>query len=328
VLHIEKWPVPQLPPGKALTRKQKFVGNFRAAYRIWGNPQMLGTVPTKKDEKTKETQQSLSVFVFLRLIKLPIYYYIHFHILPGAFLETLVEFIPQDLSPEEQILIRRLFYVYSEVTARELVVRAYMAIYWIWESVVYLDGANSILACIFVLVGLDEPRDWPSLFGNPAEVTGLRTFWSRFWHRVAVRPYSNYGKVVASFLGLKAGSVESKSAIALVVFAISGISHSAVSWQLGQKEWWLDIWWFLMNFLGCTGEVLFLSSLRSLAKRIGWSRELRMLEESWVGRFFGYAWVFGFFFWSVPKWKYPAMYQTAVATARWNEIWSKMRLAY
>jgi hypothetical protein len=328
VLHIEKWPVPQLPPGKALTRKQKFVWHFRAAYRIWGNPQMLRTIASKEDEKKpKETQQSLSVFLFLRLIKLPIYYYIHFRILPAAFAETLVEYIPQDLSSEEQILIRRLFYVYSEVTARELVVRAYMAVYWIWESLVYLDGANSILACFFVLVGLDEPRDWPSLFGNPTAITGLRTFWSRFWHRVAVRPYSNYGKVVARFLGLGDKSIGCKTVVAFVVFALSGISHSAVSWQLGQKEWWLDVWWFLMNFLGCTGEVVFLGCVRSLAKKIGWSRELTLIEESWFGRFVGYAWVLAFFFWSVPKWKYPAMYQTAVVKARWNEIWSKMRVA-
>jgi hypothetical protein len=81
-----------------------------------------------------------------------------------------------------------------------------------------------------------------------------------------------------------------------------------------------------MNFLGCTGELVVLMGVRSLARKIGWSQELKMIEESWFGRLFGYAWVFGFFFWSVPKWKYPAMYQTAVVTARWNEIWSKMRI--
>ena len=69
-----------------------------------------------------------------------------------------------------------------------------------------------------------------------------------------------------------------------------------------------------------------LSAIRGLAKSTGWFRELKMIEESWFGKFVGFAWVFGFFFWSVPKWKYPVLHSVAVETATWRRILSKMSI--
>lgn len=109
-----------------------------------------------------------------------------------------------------------------------------------------------------------------------------------------------------------------------MIFGLSGISHSAVSWQLGHHDWYLDIWWFFLNFRGCLVEVLCLSAIRSLSKSMRWSRELRTIENSWFGKLIGIAWVFGFFIWSTPKWKYPAIYRAALGEARWRSILSKM----
>ncbi|TVY16133.1 Acetyltransferase ataH [Lachnellula arida] len=325
LLYIEKWPAPCLETRnsteKTQTSRQRYHYDLRATYKLWGDPQLLSSNPDPETD-SKAKIQPLSVFIFLRLIKLPIYYYLQFHLIPSLFSETIVTYLPEDVSPIQQTYFRR----WHEVEDRELVIRGYTAITWIWESVVFLDSANSVLACFFVLVGVDEPRDWPSLFGNPASATSLRGFWSRFWHRLAIRPYSNYGKIVAYSLGLQQGGFAYKTIVAFVVFTLSGISHAAVSWQLGRKDWYLDVIWFSLNFLACSVEVVVLSAIRGIAKSMGWSRELNMVQESSFGKFVGFVWVFGFFFWSVPKWKYPMLHSVAVETATWRRILSGMSL--
>jgi Membrane bound O-acyl transferase family len=317
LLYIEKWPAPR-PQHQAANPNLRPWQNLdlRVTYKVWGNPQLLpastATPTSPNDNSGPET--SYSVFYFLRLVKLPIYYYVHVYLIPSIVSETIVGFFPEDVAPTQQTLLRRL----HEVTAREIVLRGYTAVIWVWESIVFLDGANALLACFFVFVGLDQPSDWPALFGSLTSAMSLRAFWSKFWHRLAVRPYTNYGKLLARCLRLKPGSFAFKTVVAGVVFGLSGTSHSAVSWRLGHREWNLDMWWFFLNFLGCSVEVLCISRIRSFAKYVRLSRELKMVEESWFGRFVGYVWVFTFFFWSTPKWRYPITYRQAMEMRGWD----------
>lgn len=51
------------------------------------------------------------------------------------------------------------------MTAREVVVRTWVDMYWIWESIAFLDGANAALAFLAVLTGLDQEDGLPPLFG-------------------------------------------------------------------------------------------------------------------------------------------------------------------
>lgn len=327
LLHLERWPAPPslTPPSnpKRLSSKQQWNHALLAMYKLWGNPRLLSTISVHDDGASSQVRcQSYPTFFFLRLVKLPIYYYVHFKVMPLLFSVTIVEFLPADVSPVQQTMFRRI----GEVTAREVLIRGHTAVSWIWESVVYLDGTNAILACFFVLLGLDCPSEWPALFGSPALVTNLRNFWARFWHRLAVRPYTNYGKVAARSLGLDPKSVPFKATVAFVTFALSGATHSAVSWHLGRRDWHLDICWFLLNFAACFVERVFLSSIRELARTIGWSRELKLIERSWFGRLIGFTWVFGFFFWSVPKWRYPRIYTEASQIATLRSLLSKLSI--
>lgn len=190
----------------------------------------------------------------------------------------------------------------------------------------YLDGANSILACFFVLIGLDQQEDWPSLFGNPASATCLRKFCTRFWHRLAIRPYTNYGKIIARACGMQPPSIAYNMTLSFIAFGLSGLTHAAVSWQLGRLDVHLVVRWFFLNFAACSIEVSFQSAIRMLAKRSGWARELKLVEESWLGTFIGYTWVLAFFFWSVPKWRYPRMYDDARRIAVLRSLLSKMSI--
>ncbi|KAK7705255.1 hypothetical protein SLS64_008091 [Diaporthe eres] len=173
--------------------------------------------------------------------KLPLYYYLYTSILPSIFAETIFRLDTPDVA--ETALFTRL----GDITAREVVVRSYTAVVWIWESLVLLDGTNAVLAIIAVLSGLDRPGDWPSLFGNPCAACGLRNFWSRFWHRLAVRSYSQFGRFAATCVPVSSKRVQ-KSVVAFVVFLLSGLSHSAVSWRLGHVDWHIDLQWFMFNF--------------------------------------------------------------------------------
>ena len=305
LLHVEKWPAPR-PAGAstkdAKPRKLTWYLDLRGTYRLWGNPQLLNL---KRDQD--DATDSYTLFFLLRLLRLPIYWYLYTKLFPMIFSEAIFVIYSDDVGPEQQILLRRL----TSVSAREIVVRGHTAIYWIFEAVVMLDSANAILACFFVAIGFDRPSDWPSLFGTPISACGLRNFWSKFWHTLAVRPYASVGKAAASALSLQPGSFAHKSFVAFVVFGISGLSHSAAKWQMGGQDCWLEAVWFLSNFLACSTESVFLSNIRRIAKYLGCSVELKTIEESWFGWLFGYVWVFAFFFWSVPKSKYPQMYEQA-----------------
>ena len=330
VLYIEQWQVPEHPPDKIASgsagSREKWIWRFRTTYRLWGNPQLLRVRYTGNDDQPQQEihdrgAQQMSTFIFLRAIKLPIYYYAHFHLVPMFFSETIGEIMPGDVGAEQQKLLRRL----TELTAREAVVRSHTAVFWIWESLVYLDGANAVLAIFFVLAGLDQPADWPALFGSPTDTTSLRKFWSRYWHKLAIRPYKNYGRVVAGRLfQLEPRSVLFNAVVAFVIFGLSGVTHAVVAWHIGLKDWYLEIWWFVLNFFACSVETLCLSSIRTLAKQTGRSHQLREIEQSWFGSFVGYTWVFAFFFWSVPKWKYPRLELQAVALERFRKFIAKL----
>ena len=332
VLYIEQWPAPKLPHVKSTSVSTRFqerwTWKLSTTYRLWGNPQLLRVrYPVNDDQPQGETErdaQQLSTFVFLRAIKLPIYYYAHFHLVPMLLGETIGELMPGDVGASQQKVLRRL----TDFTSREAVVRSHTAVFWIWESLVYLDGANAVLAIFFVLSGIDQPADWPPLFGSLTEATSLRKFWSHFWHKLAIRPYKNYGRVVAGHLfQLESRSVPFNAVVAFVIFGLSGFTHAVVAWHGGYQDWYLEIWWFLLNFFACSVETLFLSSIRTLAKQMGWSNELHEIEQSWFGYFVGYTWVFAFFFWSVPKWKYPRLELQAIALERFKAFIARLEVA-
>lgn len=269
----------------------------------------------KSCHKTEPETEEEPVFSFflLRLAKLVLYYHLQTQLLPALFSQTIGQLHAEDVSPDRTPLLLHL----GSISAREALVRSYAALVWIWYSIVVLDVANALLATASVLVGVSGPGDWPPLFGSPLTACGLRSFWSRFWHHLARKPYRNFGQVVAGRVGLLLpgglrSTVEGVVA-AYVVFFVSGVSHAAVSWKFGQADWWYaDLRWFMLNCLGCSLETVVISVGRRSALRIGWGRELAAIEKSWLGWLVGYVWTCGFFFWSAPILMFPRMYTQLV----------------
>lgn len=297
ILFIEKIPAPSMGKAHLISAR-----GICSTYRLWANPRLLPAVNAPNDKRDHDTERP--VFLFICFSRVVMYYSLHNWVLPFCYKETIRGILPSDVT--RPALLTRWDW---EITPREIIVRSYMAVSWVWDSLVFLDGANATLAMFFVGVGFDSPGDWPQLFGSFNEACGLRNFWGRYWHKLALRPYRNCGLVASTGLKyLPYGDVLerklSNGVVAFVVFLLSGLSHAAVAWRLGMHDW-LDVKWFLLNFTACFIEKLVLSWTRYIATAYGLEKDFKIIERSFIGKMVGYAWVFIFFFWSVPLWLYP-----------------------
>lgn len=324
LIFIEKVP----PPSRGSeARPGLWCASLRTSYHFWSNPRLLPRAETQDNAKSR--RQSASVFIFLRFVKLFLYYVLQTRVVPRLSKELIGVIRLSDLTARRHSLLRLAHL--SKLSSREVTLRGYMSVSWVWESIVVLDGANAALGLVAVITGFDSPEDWPPLFGNLSHISGgMRRFWSHFWHPLAVRPYRNYGRLVADAVVsvlCRGGDRARRSGLtaclhamitALVVFLLSGLSHMAVSWNLGMHDWF-DVWWFLLNFAACAVETAALAALRRLARRAGLEHQLQEIGNSWLGSLVGSAWVGIFFFWSVPLWRYQRMYNSIEAAE--DKMW-------
>lgn len=83
-----------------------------------------------------------------------------------------------DILPVKETYIRR----FSDVTFHESAIRGALVFHFIWLAWAFFTGAHDVLALLFVGCGIDEPEDWPPLYGNPKEMYTMRRFWGKFWY--------------------------------------------------------------------------------------------------------------------------------------------------
>lgn len=280
------------------------------AWMTWNNPRLIGT-PREEDCTPRSFYgcQSRAAFARVRLIKLVAYWicsqYLQPMLIPGAFMP----FEPSDFDSVRQTYFRRILSENNPITARETTLRATFAIFWAWGAYVMVDAAHTALSIVFVIIlRMDHPHQWPPIYGHLRHMSSLRGFWGKFWHRLVVLPYSNCGKIIAErVLGIRPGCLPHKMIVAFTIFLISGMVHAAVAWQLGDRcGWHLDICWFCLNFVASTFESAFCSA--ALRKAITSNATSSRSPVPIIQKTLGFIWVFGFFFWSVPKWQYPKVY--------------------
>lgn len=322
LFHIEQWPAPT-PPVNFSSTLQKYKWKGATTYRLWGNPRVF--IPSKEARERK--QQTYKAFDTYRIAKAVLYYTLLSHVAPAIDSRLIGPIQPADVNNTQRTFFRSLLQALVSngkgfqsaaplLEPRSVLLRAHTALFWILESVAYLDGANALLGLFFVCVAhVDDPADWPPLFGSPAAVVSLTAFWREFWHPLATRPYGNIGRMIARrVFGLDtANSSAAKTIIAAVVFTLSGCTHAVVTWQGGFPDWHLEIWWFVANFCACALETGVRALYRKKASR---SRVLRYLQRDdrvWITRVLGRLWVFAFFCWSVPKWQYARLERQAIA---------------
>ena len=285
--------------------------NFKAAYKIWNNPRWLNT-PNEAPGISKAWQRTtMTEFIRTRITNLFVCSAIHFlvasKIFPGPFRPISID----DFSSDRETYIRSLLLSTEGVTVRETLLRSVLAVQWISAAYVLLEGSHHVWALFFVVVvRIDEPDEWPPLFGSLLETCSIRRFWGKFWHRVVYRPYTSYASLLSRrVLGLEPHSIYDKLFVTFNIFLLSGTAHSLVSWQLGHRcGVWRDMAWFCANFVAGAVEMTFEKRIRAILKRRGYLGAYQTFLSGWLRKALGFLWVFAFFFWSVPKWEYPKIY--------------------
>lgn len=275
------------------------------------NPRMLFTNRVENlNQRPRHgggSHQSMWAFIVEKCAKLAVYSAIFLFVVPRFVFPTPFEPLSlEDFDTTRQIYFRRLLIPgYGEpVTARETYIRVIFTVIWALNGYLLVDGGHCVLALFFVVVlRAHSPSDWRPIYGSLRHASSLRGFWGKFWHRLVVIPYSNFGQYVATTgFGLKQGSPLTKLIISAFIFTLSGMEHSLTAWNVNDKLWHLDTWFFVLQFLACAAETAVLgSATMTLLASTGPFRN-RM-----VRKLMGFGWVFLFFFWSAPKWQYPKL---------------------
>lgn len=319
-LCMEKYLLPK-PLGKAF--------DWRAAYKMLFNARWIGTYRQAPDiHSSAEAEKDLEspylgpseVYTaypmsdFKAFIRSPRFRFLRNRIISLATIYAIDQgyeylfniVLPQyvnpinayDMLPSKHSYFRRL----TTVTLRESLIRVWMVLYWTWYSYSLYTSLHDILAFIFVSIGLDDPEDWPALYGSISEATSIRGFWGKFWHRLVYRSYTSYGKFISlNVLRLPRKSMTGKLFINGFVFVLSGVVHAVTLRQLGFTCGAMsEVRFYSSHYLAILAETAIQAAFKRLTK--GYR------VNGVVMKAVGYLWVFGFLFYSVPKSQYPKIF--------------------
>lgn len=216
--------------------------------------------------------------------------------------------IPYDFSPIKQGLL-------PVMEKEDLILRSVMATHWIWKTYSLLTAAHDLLSVLSVsILGWNDLCEWPPLFGSVAEAYELRRFWGSFWHRLHVTPFARYTPSILDHSGVKGShiAIVMKALRSLWIFLLSAACHgivNLVAYRDGNFK--AEVRFFMCNWAVCLAETILKQAER------GWRNQLKVESTaqhramSLVRRVCGYAFVFVFFFCTVPAWRYPLMYNAA-----------------
>ncbi|KAL0937006.1 toxin biosynthesis protein [Colletotrichum truncatum] len=288
--------------------------SISAACRIWNNPRKLDF--RGRTSPSCAAWSSRLRFALLRGLKAFSIVFVDRWIVQLIRERLFIDGSILDFAPDQHHIIRPLVsqlssvafdtenLEYNSVTGRQISLRAFMSLSWIWFNFMTLECYHAILAVFFVAVlRLDDPDDWPPLFGSLADAWTIRRFWGRFWHRIATPTFTKWAEII---LRVKSRTAIGNAAVAFGVFFLSGLMHATAAWRTGQRFADLDIWFFCANFLVVAVEILVSQIYNRVVRRTGLSVHLR--PDPWLcvaSRTLGFIWVFTWFFWAVPRWIYP-----------------------
>lgn len=265
-----------------------------AAYKMVFNGRHIGTPLQDKPHRLNMPQTPLSRprFFVTRTTRLIAVIIVHVMVEPVfryGYPGVLNPVSPMDLLPPKDTFLRRL----SDVSRREICFRTALVLYQVWHSWALYTSVHDALGLVHVGLGLDEPCDWPPLFGKLSEAYTIRRFWGCFWHAIVRRTFTGYSQLVSRIVGVPRKGPVSRAWTVVFVFTLSGVVHGLATRRVGFKCGFLDdLWWFLLNAAAILGEELVIQGFQAV---VGRKRSVPGVQ------WFGYLWVFGFMFWSLPK---------------------------
>jgi hypothetical protein len=220
-----------------------------------------------------------------------------------------------DITPGKQTYLRRFLFHHrsAAITTRETLIRVFLAFHFLWSAYYIFTFLHSLFALAFVCVlGLDNPSDWPPLYGNPTEAYTIRRFWGKYWHRLVYRTYLGYATLISQkVLRIPRCSPLERLVVNFLVFLLSGAVHAIVTWRLEFRcGYWEDVGWFCLNYAAILVEEGVLWAIAGLSGGVR-GRETKVKtrkpsdETPLVHKAVGFLWVFSFIFWSLPKSQFP-----------------------
>jgi hypothetical protein len=220
-----------------------------------------------------------------------------------------------DFSPEKEAFFRRLIGSiissdYSPITTREINIRLHYVLDRIIPDYFVLSSYHDILAIVAVAIRLDDPQEWPPLFGNITEAYTIRRYWSHFWHHLIYRSFSAWSSLITTQV-FQLKRKHSRYINNALVFILSGLMHALVEWKLAGPRcgYWSLGYWFLMQIGGVVVEEVLQNVWAAVETQILGIREGE--QAMWLRRvkvLIGYLWVIGWMFYSVPKFLFAKLY--------------------
>ncbi|KAJ0344515.1 hypothetical protein KNSL1_009289 [Colletotrichum chrysophilum] len=145
--------------------------------------------------------------------------------------------------------------LFDPVSQRQIFLRIFTVFSWIWSNFLILESYHAILSTTFVLLGIDNPADWPPLFGSITDAWTVQRFWGRFWHRIAAPTLTTWTHTILRIKDESQTTFE-KAAVAFGVFFLSGIMHMTAAWRTDEGYVHLDVMFFCANFFAIAVEIV------------------------------------------------------------------------
>jgi hypothetical protein len=211
-----------------------------------------------------------------------------------------------DYIPERASILRRLAQhctgapPTTPITKRELAVHINETVTNFLPDYLILSAYHDFFAILFLATGIDQPWEWPPLFGRISEAYSMRRFWSFFWHRLIYRSFNSHAAVISRSLGFRQWTVFSRLLNNYIVFLMSGVMHAAVLWKFETKcAWSATMRYWSMQVVAFVLEGV-------VQHYWGRFRQTRLTRArpavlSGFERLVGYVWVVVWLVWEAPR---------------------------
>jgi len=122
----------------------------------------------------------------------------------------------------------------SLLSPTEMTARAYFTLHFIFHQWLLLSSFHECLSiiCIYIL-RLDDPHEWPSLFGNIFAAYTVRGFWANYWHRLVYAPFRALADALSAQVWGRKNNVARRLVNNALVFLLSSVLHSIIDWERG-----------------------------------------------------------------------------------------------
>lgn len=275
-------------------------------YKIANNPRSL-PIMLRVDEAVsgKQRYKSLIRFALQRLVQIAIFILC---VIETCIVDRLLSFVLGQSTPQDFLLASAFpgesLYIWRR-TLRQLAIRSFVSVYWIWSTFLFVRVAHGSLSILFVAVlQIDSPDEWPPVFGSISEAHTVRRFWSKSWHQLLTKTLKSWAHMLSGrFLGLRTHSRYYSIVLSFLVFLTSGLAHVVVGWYTGEPALIRDLLFYIANFLVISLEIFVARGFGYFRKNTGDERLQNRFQ-----RCFGYFWVFFFFFMVQPYVEYPKIH--------------------